>query len=633
MSVSVKLVDTDFVEVDGDLNDEIFQEIVEIHNILFPFLTIDNNSTYLQLKISQFVLVFSNLESLENINLDEDIKTILINHLNQQKFVTNEMDYSNPKEDDLVNIEKELLVSGFKRNLLNHQLNNLYKLINIPNGANFSVPGAGKTTVSIALIALLNNDVTFVFVPNLGVMTSWEDDLKDCFEQLKIPKLIKITNENSLKIKSTLENIDEKSIVLLTYDKIARNDRNFNILKNFVIKNPNNHIILDESHRIKSAITDIGNEPSKRGVYLLKLAMFFKRRDILSGTPMTQDINDLVSQFSFLYPLTNVGSRLSSNEEKPSNVIKNFYVRTKKSDLELPKSIDHPQISVEMSENQAAFYSLLTKKERETYISWAKGKKPINKKQFESVGKAITRLIELSIDPFNVACKLKKKDLDFSFSKSENEQYNNALENLLKEGAVSNKMQKAIDLTSRLIQEDEKVILWCYFVNSIKVLNDAIIKQLGINPLLLFGSSEMTTADVIKNFNTNKDFPVLIANLESGGEGISLHKQCRNAIYVSRTFKAGQYLQSRDRIHRVGMPLDKDVNYYFLESVYPDDYIVPNIDKKISENLRKKLILQSEVVEDEEVRKTADYETTTRDNSQYSSADLKFWVDACIENK
>ena len=114
MSVSVKLIDTDFVEVDGDLNDEIFQEIVEIHNILFPFLTIDNNSTYLQLKISQFVLVFSNLESLENINLDEDIKSILINHLNQQKFVTNEMDYSNPKEDDLVNIEKELLVRGFK---------------------------------------------------------------------------------------------------------------------------------------------------------------------------------------------------------------------------------------------------------------------------------------------------------------------------------------------------------------------------------------------------------------------------------------------------------------------------------------------------------------------------------------
>ena len=141
-------------------------------------------------------------------------------------------------------------------------------------------------------------------------------------------------------------------------------------------------------------------------------------------------------------------------------------------------------------------------------------------------------------------------------------------------------MQKAIDLTSRLVQEDEKVILWCYFVNSIKVLNDAIIKQLGINPLLLFGSSEMTTADVIKNFNTNKDFPVLIANLESGGEGISLHKQCRNAIYVSRTFKAGQYHNLEIEYIELACP-DKDVNYYFLESVYPDDYIVPNIDKKL----------------------------------------------------
>ena len=33
---------------------------------------------------------------------------------------------------------------------------------------------------------------------------------------------------------------------------------------------------------------------------LIKTCNVFKRRDILSGTPMTQDINDLVSQFSFI---------------------------------------------------------------------------------------------------------------------------------------------------------------------------------------------------------------------------------------------------------------------------------------------------------------------------------------------
>jgi hypothetical protein len=37
------------------------------------------------------------------------------------------------------------------------------------------------------------------------------------------------------------------------------------------------------------------------------------------------------------------------------------------------------------------------------------------------------------------------------------------------------------------------------------------------------------------------------------GEGISLHHWCHDAIYVERTFNAGQYLQSQDRIHRLGL--------------------------------------------------------------------------------
>ena len=36
-----------------------------------------------------------------------------------------------------------------------------------------------------------------------------------------------------------------------------------------------------------------------------------------------------------------------------------------------------------------------------------------------------------------------------------------------------------------------------------------------------------------------------------------MHRQCHNALYVDRTYNAGQYLQSIDRIHRRG--LDKDV--------------------------------------------------------------------------
>ena len=34
-------------------------------------------------------------------------------------------------------------------------------------------------------------------------------------------------------------------------------------------------------------------------------------------------------------------------------------------------------------------------------------------------------------------------------------------------------------------------------------------------------------------------------------ESISLHKACHHSIYLERTFNAGHFIQSKDRIHRV----------------------------------------------------------------------------------
>ena len=86
---------------------------------------------------------------------------------------------------------------------------------------------------------------------------------------------------------------------------------------------------------------------------------------------------------------------------------------------------------------------------------------------------------------------------------------------------------------------------------------------------------------------------ILIGNPQKGGEGISLHKACHNAIYLDRDYDAGKYLQSRDRIHRIGLDDPKSIlcNYYFLESVHAGtDKDHPVIDERVSMNLRKKLV-------------------------------------------
>jgi SNF2 family DNA or RNA helicase len=76
-----------------------------------------------------------------------------------------------------------------------------------------------------------------------------------------------------------------------------------------------------------------------------------------------------------------------------------------------------------------------------------------------------------------------------------------------------------------------------------------------------------TREKIVEEFQSpNSSFRVVLANPFAVGESISLHKACRHAVYVERNFNAAAFLQSKDRIHRYGLPPDAKVNYYYLES-------------------------------------------------------------------
>ena len=103
----------------------------------------------------------------------------------------------------------------------------------------------------------------------------------------------------------------------------------------------------------------------------------------------------------------------------------------------------------------------------------------------------------------------------------------------------------------------------------------------------------------------NNEFKILIANPKKGGEGISLHHECSNTIYIDRSYDAGKYLQSRDRIHRVGSKFE-NVNFYFFESIHPNKNNL--IDKSISDNLSGKLLRFSEMFSDPDIFKLYEFE-------------------------
>ena len=48
-------------------------------------------------------------------------------------------------------------------------------------------------------------------------------------------------------------------------------------------------------------------------------------------------------------------------------------------------------------------------------------------------------------------------------------------------------------------------------------------------------------------------------------ESISLHKACHNAVYYDMNYNTSEFLQSLDRIHRVGGSEKNPVFYHFLQ--------------------------------------------------------------------
>ncbi len=80
--------------------------------------------------------------------------------------------------------------------------------------------------------------------------------------------------------------------------------------------------------------------------------------------------------------------------------------------------------------------------------------------------------------------------------------------------------------------------------------------------------------DELARFRDDPECLVLIANPAALGESISLHDSCHDAIYLDRTFNAGQYLQSLDRIHRLGLPPDAETNITLLQSIGTIDEVI-----------------------------------------------------------
>lgn len=480
-------------------------------------------------------------------------------------------------------VANQLAQSGFVRILTNNQMRNVCKLANLPAGASFSVPGAGKTTEALAFFFFnaKPEDKLLVVAPK-NAFGAWEEQIQDCTNnpELQFVRLRGGYNAIDRMLR------DQPRFMLITYQQYARVADLINrYLEQFSV-----FMYLDESHRIKSGIQGVTPEA------ILSSCTLPERKLILSGTPMPQSISDLVPQFTFLYP------------DKPTDIdsvvsqIKPVYVRTTKAELGLPE-VYRKTISLDMSPLQREIYKSLKSEIKRQLIPMLSD---ASKFSLRELGKRITKVVQFVSNPSLLA-----SDLDYVFDEKMGE---------LLARTDGPKIDYACKRAIELASQGKKVIIWSQFVRNVEIISDRL-KFLGAD--FIHGGVDAGDEDEndtrewkIKQFHENPDKMVLVANPAAASEGISLHKVCHNAIYVDRSFNAAHYLQSEDRIHRLGLQPDQHPEVEILECK-------STIDQVIDRRLRSKIDLMAQSLNDVSLNvDTIPYDSDIDTDEVLSSADI-----------
>ena len=508
-------------------------------------------------------------------------------------------------------INVKLVELGFTRRTLKpFQLRDLGQLLTLSNGANFSVPGAGKTTVTFALHMLTRQpEHQLLVVAPKAAFQAWVDIVEDCIaDDAPDDAAEPFTLLTGTEAETRLALRSGATRFLISYDLLVRQQG----LLSAHLGTHKVHLILDESHRMKAGWQ------SQRGAFFLRIAADPVRRDILSGTPMPQAASDMESQLDFLWPGHGYGAEISHGRS-PREVLGNLYVRTTKTELGLPKATRH-FLNVPMDDGQLALYSIVRNELIRDYSTGLS--KRFQEAQFTKARRSAMRLLQLSVNPVLALGAMANDDVTID---------SNIVDQVLDEGH-SAKMRAVIEHAYDLAHQGKKVVIWSIFTDTIHSFASGLV---DLNPVYVHGGVPSgSTSDPecregrIKRFHEDDSCFVLVANPAAAGEGISLHTVCHNAIYADRSYVSTHYLQSIDRIHRLGLPPDQETNIHIYRSTAPP--MIGSIDMSVSRRLTEKIRNMQALLDDPDLHEIAFDEEEAVDPIDYD-VELKDIIDLISE--
>lgn len=524
-----------------------------------------------------------------------------INRFEKLKLLGKEYKESKLSTDSFTEFSS-FIYKSIPRQLKDHQIKAAFHLYLLGNAANFSVPGSGKTAVILSVYEKLKseNKVNTLFIVGPpACFGPWKTEFQLTLGHVPDYKILAGGERDSRKLEYFNPSLIKSELYLTTYQTLL-NDQN-EIRKFFNQPNNNVFLVLDEAHYIKQ----IGGAWATA---VLNLAGFVNYRCILTGTPLPRSYVDVFNLMDFLWPnnppLDPESKRnIQIQEEKNNNIIpinifkdkiSPLFYRVRKSDLGLIPPIFHPPFVLTMNKYEKMVYEAIKTKLR----NYSKGDYLRNIELVMRLCRgrimrlrqctSYLKLLETTIENYNETIIEGDSDLSRIIYDYD----------LLEKPS---KLEYLLLLVQKFNQAKQKVIIWANFIGSLELIVKSLL-EIGFNCKLIYGKTPIEQTSIKEEedrgmirdefVDPKSGLDILVANPAACSESISLHKTCYHAVYYDLSYNCAQYLQSLDRIHRVGGSEIHQANYYFLQ--YEN-----SIDQDILDNLKSKAKKMNDIIEED----------------------------------
>lgn len=529
--------------------------------------------------------------------------------------IRNDEFHDNPELVSQFDEFQTVLKKELKRTLYPLQLLSAFHMAFSQNSCNFAVPGAGKTSIVYGAYAYLKSlpptdskhvDRLLVIGP-LSSFAPWENEYEECFGVKPTSFRMSGNAEISRELKKQhLYSGNPDELTLIFHGGVP----SFESQIIDFLKENKTLVVVDEAHRIK-------NHEGVWGKSVTEISKEAKARVILTGTPVPNGYQDIYNLYKFIYPfkfkeilgvhyhnLVDMTQNSEPESERVQNLKENlspYFIRIKKDDLGLPE-IKEELISLEMNKYQKEIYDFIEAK----YIPDFRENNSATVKDTLNKAKLI-RLRQASTNPALLSKPLKDTLESGEYYYDPNSDFTTDSDIIVNDSEFFKKIcdypinetpAKFIGIkeliNQKIIPQHGKVIIWTIFIQNAKELKQ-YLRSYNVESRLLIGEIGQEEREAtIQKFNDpkNQDFQVVIANPFSVAESISLHKGCHNAIYMERDYNCSNFLQSKDRIHRVGLQENQITNYYYFVSKN-------SIDEVINHRLNLKIRRMEEIINDD----------------------------------